>query len=441
MDFRDELVQISKEYPDLKLDFHYTIWETDFLRFYKSQTNYNISKKSLSLVTTMYKGKRSYSFTIKNPTRTGLLEKIATGLELIDQLPEDSDFIDLEDDLTRGMEKDKTNNIEHVSLERKVSILDEIAKTVEPYGFKIYGTFVCNYRTLYIINSNGLNKREINSPILLEVKAVSQKNEVTVLESYGGEDFSGFDVSRFCKNLKAKVEAATGEIIDVEPGEYEVILAPRCVGEFFYYLESSMSARSLDNKQSFFEGKQGQQIFPGSITLCDDPQHPQLINFDYNHDGHLYQKTILIEQGVFRNFLVDNYYGRKLKMEKNGAAGIALVMETGEKSWQDLVGSVQKGLYISSLHYMNFINRKETSVTGLTRDGTFLIENGKLTKVVNNLRFTEKIADIIGSITDIENQAYTVPFSDNYGEFGIESVRMPHVKVTGFKISSSTRTI
>ncbi len=71
----------------------------------------------------------------------------------------------------------------------------------------------------------------------------------------------------------------------------------------------------------------------------------------------------------------------------------------------------------------------------------FLIEDGKLTKVVNNLRFTEKITDIIKSILDIENQTYTVPFSENYGEFGIESVRMPHVKVQGFKISSSTRTI
>ena len=90
---------------------------------------------------------------------------------------------------------------------------------------------------------------------------------------------------------------------------------------------------------------------------------------------------------------------------------------------------------------MNFINRKETSVTGLTRDGTFLIENGKLTKAVNNLRFTEKISDVINGITDIENHSYTIPSSSNYGEFSIYSARMPHVKVKGFKISSSTRTV
>jgi predicted Zn-dependent protease len=116
-------------------------------------------------------------------------------------------------------------------------------------------------------------------------------------------------------------------------------------------------------------------------------------------------------------------------------------METGDASRDEMISSIKRGLYVSSLHYMNFINDKETSLTGLTRDGTFLIEDGKITKVVNNLRFTEKISDILCGITAIEDTSYTVPFSSNYGEFGISSVKMPHVKVSGFKISSSTHTI
>jgi len=370
-----------------------------------------------------------------------LQEKIYEAKMIIDKLPDDPDFIDIEDDLTISSEKEKTNNIERISLDRKIEILDKVAKAVEPNDFKIFGTFICNYRTLYIVNSNGVNKREISSPIFLEVKAVSNKNEVTVLEVYGGENFDPFDEEKFINNLKAKVEAGCGEIVDVEPREYEVVLAPRCIGEYFMYLESSMSAASLDHQQSFFEGKIDKKIFPENITLIDDPHHPDLINFDYNSDGHIYQKTPIIENGVFKNFMVGNYYGRKLKMEKNGADGGAIVMETGDKSCEELIGSIKNGLYISSLHYMNFINQKETSLTGLTRDGTFLIENGKITKVVNNLRFTEKISDIINGITDIENKSYTIPYSDNYGEFGIYSAKMPHVKVKGFKISSSTKTI
>ncbi len=441
MKLKDELVKICDDYPELKFDFRYRNWETDFLRFYQSQINYNISKTSISLATTMYQGKKSYSFSLKDPTKEKLIEKIEEAKLIIAKLPEDPDFIDLEDDLTKSSEKEKNNNIEKVSLKKKIEILDKLSKAVKPYDFNIFGTFICNYKTLYIINSNGLNKREINSPIYFELKAVSNKNEVTVLESYGGENFETFDLEQFTENLVTKVKAATEEIVDVEPGEYEVILAPRCIGDYFLYLESSMTARSLDTKMSFFEDKLGKKVFPENITLTDDPQHPDLINFDYNSDGHVYKKNHLIEMGVFKNVMVDNFYGRKLKMKKNGADGECLILETGDKTKEELIGSIKKGLYISSLHYMNFINRKETSVTGLTRDGTFLIENGKITKVVNNLRFTEKITDIVKGITDIENQSYTIPYSSNYGEFGIYSGKMPHVKVKGFKISSSTRTV
>ena len=441
MQFQNELIKICEKYPQLKLNFHYKIWETDFLRFYQSQINYNISKTSISLSTTIYKEKKSYSFSLKDPTKEILQNKIDDVLKLIDQLPEDPDFVDLEDDLSKSTEKEKTNNIEKVSLEKKIDILEKFSQAVEPYNFKIYGTFICNYRTLHIVNSNGLNKREISSPIYLECKAVNQQNEVTVLEAYGGEKFDNFKEEEFTSNLVEKVIAATGKVVDVEAGKYEIVLAPRCIGEYFMYLESSIGASSLDSKQSFFEGKIDEKIFPENVTITDDPHHPDLINFDYNGDGHIYNKLPIIQNGVFKNFFVDNYYGRKLKMEKNGAEGAALVMNTGDKSLDELIGSVKNGLYISSLHYMNFINRKETSITGLTRDGTFLIEDGKITKVVNNLRFTEKISDIIKGIVEIENKSYTIPYSSNYGEFGIYSSRMPHVKVNGFKISSSTRTV
>ena len=441
MQFQNELIKICEKYPQLKLNFHYKVWETDFLRFYQSQINYNISKTSISLSTTIYKEKKSYSFSIKNPTKELLQNKIDEVLELIDQLPEDPDFVDLEDDLSKSAEKEKANNIEKVSLDKKISILEKFSKAVEPHNFKIYGTFICNYRTLYIVNSNGLDKREISSPIYLECKAVNQENEVTVLEAYGGERFENFNEEEFSSNLVEKVVAATGEVVDVESGEYEVVLAPRCIGEYFMYLESSIHAQSLDSKQSFFEGKIDEKVFPENVTITDDPHHPDLINFDYNGDGHIYNKLPIIQNGVFKNFFVDNYYGRKLKMEKNGAEGEALVMDTGDKELREMIGSVKNGLYISSLHYMNFINRKETSITGLTRDGTFLIEDGKITKVVNNLRFTENISDIIKGITEIENKSYTIPYSSNYGEFGINSARMPHVKVNGFKISSSTKTV
>jgi PmbA protein len=439
--FRQILLQICHDHPQLKFDFKYRYWETDFLRFYQSQVNYNITKSSCSLYSTIYKGKRSYSFKLYDPDEKVLMQTIMESIPLLDHLPEDPDFVDLEDNLETYPETDKVNNIVHFSLEKKLDILNRISSAVESFGFKIYGTFICNFETEYVVNSNGVNKRSQSSPVMLELKAVSDKNQVTVLETYGSENPDSFDVDTFIRNLTLKLTNAGKNIIDVEPGHYDVILSPRCIGEYIGYLQGAMSAESLDQKMSYFEDKLDTQVFPKSITLADDPHYPDMINFDYNGDGHIYRKLTLIENGIFRNFFVSNYYAHKTGMKKNGNVGACMVLSTGDKSLEQMIGGIKKGLYISSLHYMNFINYKETSVTGLTRDGTFLIENGKLTNVVNNLRFTERLARIIENIVEIENKSYTIPISDNYDEFSIMTTRMPHVKVTGYQISSSTKTI
>lgn len=438
---RNKLLEICREYGDIKFEFHLKQWQTDFLRFYQSQTNYNISKSSMTLSTTIYKGKRSYGFSIADPTEEALRQKISEVREFIDELPEDPDFVDIEKNLEKTAEQVKADNREKVNLEKKLGILKQLSEAVKPLNYKIYGTFICNYNDLYIINSNGVDKHEINSPIALEVKAVNQETEVTVLETYGSEDFSNFDLADFRDSLVRKAEAGNNEIVDLEPGKYPVILAPRCIAEYFMYLMGNVSARSLDSKNSFFEGKLDQQVFPETITVTDDPGHPEMMQFDYTSNGHPYQKTRIFEKGVFKTFMVTNYYANKLKMEETGFEASALVMETGDKKLSEMIAGIKKGIYISSLHYMNFINPKETSLTGLTRDGTFLIEDGKITKVINNLRFTEKITRIIENITEIENKAVTIPFSQNYGHFGIDSYRMPHVAVSSFNITSSTGTI
>ncbi len=439
---RTKLEKICVDYPGIKIEFTYQQWQTDFLRFFQSQTNYNITKEDVGLGVTIHKDKKSYSFNIPSLEEEEIRTAIDQNIPILEKLPPDNDFVDIENNLEIAPDKNKQNNINEVSLEKKVAILEKISQAVAPYQFKIYGTFICNYITTYIITSNKLNKKMVNSPIYLEVKAVSDINQVTILETFGGENFVSFTGEEFMKSIVRKVEIAGHETIDVEPGDYEVILAPRCIGEYFSYLGwVGFGARSYDQKQSCFQESMNKQIFPESISLTDNPENPNLISFEYNGNGHIYKPLKLIEKGVFKNFYVDNYYSYKTGLTKNGNSGECLELAPGDGNLEDMIGKIKKGLYISSLHYMNFINHKETSLTGLTRDGTFLIEDGKLTKVVNNLRFTEKILDIISNIVELENKLYTIPFSENYSTFSIYSVSMPHVRVKEFYISSSTRTI
>jgi len=434
------LTQLA-QYPFLKYQVSQRYWQTDFLRFYHSQTNYNISKENFALSVSLHKGKKGYSFNIDDPDEAKISKALSEALELIDALPEDPDFVNLETDLTKGKELPKKNNILEVSLETKTAILSRLAEAVKPHGFEIYGTFICNYEKNRILNSNGINKISYASPIYLEVKAVHNASQVTVLETFGGEDFSRFDAEDFTSRLLAKVLFGTNEIVDVEAGQYDVILAPRCVAEFIQYFASSMGAQSIDQKSSFFEDRVGEKLFPEFINIKDDPDDPDVISTEYNGEGHIYRPLPLIEKGAFQNYMCNTYYHHKTGLPKNGNNGSCLVMSSGDVSLEEMLGSIKNGLYISSLHYMNFMNQKETSLTGLTRDGTFLIEDGKITKVVNNLRFTERIERVFRAIVKLENRCYTIPFSGNYEFFEIEAVKAPHALVKDFNITSSTKTI
>ncbi len=441
MDHLEHLKSVLDLHPELQYEIMEQLWSTDFLRFFHSQTNYNISKDNLTISATIYKGKRSFSFEIDNPERNKIDVAVRDALEVIDKLPEDPDFVDLESDKTMAEARPVNNNIEAITLEHKTNILANVAASASMYDFSIFGTFICNYQSYRLINSNGLDKSSVSSPIYLEVKAVHNSSQITVLETFGGEDFSHFDDRAFSENLVQKIRYCSAEVVDVEPGHYDVVLAPRCMAEFTQYLTYGMSARALDQHSSFFEGKLDTQVFPQIINIVDDPSDPRMIRADYGSDGHIYRFLPLIEKGIFRNFLCNNYYSHKTGLPKNGNTATCLKIEPGTKTLEELIGAVKRGLYVSSLHYMNFINPRETSLTGLTRDGTFLIENGRITKVVNNLRFTERIERILNNVLELEDHCTTVPFSENYASFDIETVKAPHALVRDFNVTSSTKTI
>jgi len=355
------------KHPELKFSIDQSSWQTDFLRFYHSQTNYNISKNNVNLSAGLYKDKKSFSFSIDDPTNEKIDAAMLNALSIIDSLPEDPDFVDVEDDLTLAESRPTTNNILAIPLQKKTDILASLAASAAKHDFELYGTFICNYSSGRMMNSNKLDKSSSGSPIYLEIKAVHNKSQLTVMETFGGDDFAYLDLEDFRSRLMKKIEFCTNEVTDVEAGTYDVVLAPRCVAEFVQYLGYGMSARALDQHSSYFEGKIDQQVFPEMINIVDDPGDPEMIRMDYGSGGHIYKPLELISKGYFRNFTCNQYYHHKTGLPKNGNTASCLKIAPGQNSVEELIGKVKKGLYISSLHYMNFINPKETSLTGLTR--------------------------------------------------------------------------
>jgi predicted Zn-dependent protease len=226
----------------------------------------------------------------------------------------------------------------------------------------------------------------------------------------------------------------------VEPGGWTVILEPPAFGELFVYLADHFSAQAYDDGSSFCSDGLDRRYFCEGVTIRDDYAHPLAPGMPFDYEGAPTQRLALVDGGVVRNVVTDSYYARKLDRPNTGHALPApnsygpqarnIVVAAGSKSAEQLVAETERGLLVSRLWYVRVVDRKRAIVTGMTRDGTFLIEKGKLGGGVRNLRFNVSIIDALSDCEFSNAQARTGSF--NY------SLVTPAAKIARFTFTSVT---
>ncbi|HUQ94091.1 MAG TPA: metallopeptidase TldD-related protein [Bryobacteraceae bacterium] len=180
----------------------------------------------------------------------------------------------------------------------------------------------------------------------------------------------------------------------LDPGKYTVVLEPTAVGDLVERIAFSFQARSAEEGRSWLSRKgggtlAGEKLFPDSITLRTDPFHKLYSSLPWNDGAGLPSGPVAwIEKGVVKNLFYDRYWARKAGRQPTPFPG-NLVLDGGGKTLADLIGSVERGLLVTRFWYIRPVNPQTGQQTGLTRDGLFLIENGKVTSPVVNFRFNE----------------------------------------------------
>jgi predicted Zn-dependent protease len=203
------------------------------------------------------------------------------------------------------------------------------------------------------------------------------------------EDISGETVGRVAaeKCLKWK------DPVKLEPGKYTVVLEPTAVGDLVPLMGFSMQARAAEEGRSFLSKKGGgtqlgEKLFPEFITLRSDPFHKAYPALPWGAGGLPSAPIAWIENGVVKNLFYDRYWA--IKSGKTPTAfPTNLILDGGTKSLDELIASVDRGLLVTRFWYIRPVNPQTVQLTGLTRDGLFLIEEGKVTKPVVNFRFNE----------------------------------------------------
>ena len=179
----------------------------------------------------------------------------------------------------------------------------------------------------------------------------------------------------------------------IDPGKYVVVLEPTATADLVSLVSRSLSARTAEEGRSFFSKKGGgtlvgEKVFPETITLRSDPFDKRFPTSLWAQEGTPNRPITWIEKGVVKNLSYDRYWAVKTGSEPTPFPS-AMILEGGSASVADLVKATERGLLITRFWYIRPVNPQTLQMTGLTRDGVFLIENGQVTKPVMNLRFNE----------------------------------------------------
>jgi predicted Zn-dependent protease len=184
------------------------------------------------------------------------------------------------------------------------------------------------------------------------------------------------------------------------PGDYTVVLEPMAVGDLMNFLLSSLDARGADEGRSFFskpdgKTKVGESLIAKQLSLVSDPADASTPGAAFDEDGVPLRRVSWFEQGTLKALANSRYWAAKKNLPPTGNHGTFLLSGGAAKSTDELVGKVKRGLLVTRFWYVRWLQLRELTVTGLTRDGVFLIENGKISRPVNNFRFNQSPLDLL----------------------------------------------
>jgi len=319
---------------------------------------------------------------------------------------------------------------------------ERILKLSRAEGLEAAGAFSTENQELCVANSLG-------------VKAYHRGTVASVLTVIMGENSSGYGSQASIDVAAIDTEVVGRAAVDkalrsrhpesIEPGAYTVILEEEAVADMVFFLGyMGFGALAVQEERSFMTGRLGTAITGENITIWDDGADPRGLPLPFDFEGTPKQKVVLIENGVAKGVVHDSFTagreqgtsstGHALPMPNTfGPLPINLFLAPGNATKEEMLASTERGIWVTRFHYTNIVHPVKTILTGMTRDGTFLIENGKITRPLKNLRFTQSVLDAFANVEMLGSDLKLV--KDEWNSIG---TCVPAAKIRGFQFSGTT---
>ena len=385
------------------------------------------AQSDLNLIVQCSFGKKAGTWKINELDETSLEKVVRRAEELARLAPENPEFMP---PLGPQEYTDSPTFVEataNITPDFRAQVAADSIKPARQANITAAGFLQDNASFAAMMNSNGLFAYNRSTGMNF---SVTMRTDDSTGSGYVTRDYN--DVERFDSVATSKIAldkaVLSREPRAIEPGKYTVVLEPTAAMNLLQNMFFSMNARQADEGRSFLAQpgggtKLGEKIVDERVTIYSDPTHPEVPAAGWSNDGRPHQRTAWIEKGVVKNLFYSRYWA-----EKQGVAATPFppngIMEGGEASLEDLIAGTQRGVLVTRFWYIRTVDPQTLLYTGLTRDGTFFIENGRIAYPIKNFRFNESPIIMLNNL-----EALGQPMRVN-GNF------IPPIKVRDFTFSS-----
>lgn len=417
-------------------------------RFANNNIHQNVSEVNGSISIRVVFGKK-LGIASTNSLELPKIKETLEWAESIAQLQkENNDFVSL----PKVMQNDYRPSKTHVRLTEEFSerdrarAVEDIVEVATKHAINAFGSVSNGLTEICVGNSLGTHAYSKCSDVYCNI--VMATDNSSGYAQGGARDIRAIDF-RELANAAARKAVMSRNPRDISPGKYVTIFEPLATGEFLEYMSFyAFNAKMLQDGRSFLCGKLGSKIVDEQITLIDDPFARKGFAFPFDFEGVPKKRLILVDKGIAKNVAYDSLTAFKESKESTGHAlrapnpfgpvALNIVMKPGESTIDEMIRQTEKGILVTRFHYTNVIDPHKLIFTGMTRDGTFLIEGGEITTGVKNLRFTENIIEVLNRLETVSSKPELVADDPGYGARFATGVIAPAIKVNEFNFTSST---
>ncbi len=392
---RERLTDVIDASPTDDTEIIISSYRNALTRFANNQIHQNHHEENAEITVRCAVGKR-WGSVVVNSLEIEVLKKAIEDARAVAQLlPDDPEFLpSAEGPYTYAFTPEYGDGTANCSPSRRAIVVKQGLDKV-PDGYEAAGTLSTGTNTLGIFSARGMS-------------AIASATTARYTIVMTGESSSGYaegnarrmrelDVPAIAENAAKKARLGENPRTDLPTGRYTVILEPEAVATWLMFFSwTGFGGKDYNDGESFLAGKLGERVTGDRITITDDATDPRTFGFPFDFEGMPKQKLVLIENGIARAVAHSRDTCRKAATETTGhsvgsmgAFPLNMIMSPGSDSMEDMIANTERGVLVSRFHYSNIVDPMKTVFTGLTRDGTFLVENGEIVSGLTNFRWTQ----------------------------------------------------